>query len=529
MNEPAAEADGAPPAGRTRAIGTAAIILMAGNLAGSLFGFVRLSVMTDVFGANYRTSAFIAASVVPQMFYDLVIGAAVGAALIPSFTEIFERRGEGGLAGIVGPVLGLCWTILAVLVGLLVIFARPVMSILLWSQPPRGPEMTLAVSIAHVLIPTLLFLGTSAVLLAGLYSQRRFTVPAFAPSLYHIGIILGAIMLARPLGIMALPVGALIGAASQALWLALTYLRSRPPLRIRLELTPELRRIIRLYAPVAAGLVVSVAGQTVDTGLKSTLGHSALTTMAVATTLTQFPIGIAVAALTFAVMPSISSDAASGEIERFKDTLALGIRFVLFLTIPAAIGYLALGTPIVTLLFQHHHFTPGNTHQTVQALLGYAPQIPMVGLDQMMIFSFYARKDTLTPMLVGVLGVLVYVTTGIILKARYYVLGLAAANTIQNSTHAIVLLVLMVLAIGPLQRRGITASVARSLGAGLAMGAATAGLAGFLSAALGDATLITRATLVLLPVVAGSAIYVAAAAALRSPELRVAWRVARRT
>src|SRR5207245_7928262 len=105
------------------------------------------------------------------------------------------------------------------------------------------------------------------------------------------------------------------------------------------RLTPDVRRILRLYLPVAAGLIVSIVGQVIDIGFKSELNRGGITAMQLATTLTQFPIGIAVSAMSFAILPSLSVAAASAHMEEFKSTLTLGMRLVLFLTIPAAVGY----------------------------------------------------------------------------------------------------------------------------------------------------------------------------------------------
>lgn len=512
----------APVAGK--AIGAAALILMAGNLSGSLLGSVRQIVMGDVFGATSQTSAFVAASIVPQMFYDLVIGAAISAALIPTFTEIRERRGMDALWRTVGSVMGLAWLVLIVLICVLVLGARPLMDLILWGFQVKGVtrSLDLGVEMARTLIPTLFFLGTSAILLAALYSLRRFTVPAFAPGLYHLGIIAGAVLLAGPLGILALPVGALAGSICQAAVQATALLRAHPHVRPRLELSPDVRRILRLYLPVAIGLLVSIGGQIIDIIFKSTLRDTgAIADMLYATVLTQFPIGIAVAGLSFAVLPSISSDAAFERMDRYRDTLAAGIRLALFLTIPAAIGYLTLSVPIVSFLYQHHHFTHHDTLQTAAALTGYAIQIPFVGIDQMLIFSFYARKDTLTPMLVGVACVGIYVVTALLLKPGLQILGLALANTIQNSVHGLILLVLLFTTVGGLFHRGILRSVVSSLAAGAGMGIVAYTLAAWIANIYPGVGFGEQATDAVIPVLAGACAYVGLAHAFRSEELRL--------
>jgi putative peptidoglycan lipid II flippase len=514
----------------SRAIGAAALILMAGNLVGSVLGFARGAVIARVFGANAHTDAFFAASIVPQMFYDLTIGAAVSAALIPTFTEIWDRKGRGDLSHTVGSVLGLAWIVLAVLIAVLIALARPLMSLLLlgYQQHLRAGALDDAVPIARILVLSLFFLGSSAVILSTLYAVRRFRISAFAGSFYHLGIIAGAIVLARPLGILALPIGAIAGAAVQAGIQLPSLVRWVGRVRIRVAFTPDVRRILRLYAPVAIGLLVSIAGQVIDLIFKSHLGEGPITWMQIATTLVQFPIGIAAAALSFAVLPSISADVVSGRMVQFKETLTLGMRLVLFLSIPAAIGYLVLAHPIVALLFQHGKFHAHDTSRTATALIGYSIQIPFVGVDQLLIFAFYARKNTVTPMLIGVICVCIYVVSALLLMPAFNVFGLALANTIQNSSHGLILFGLLIAAIGSLEGTGLLAGFLRICAAASIMAAGVVAAAVLLTSRLHGSGVVVWAPQVIVPMAVGFALYVGASAALRSGELQLLWDVARR-
>jgi len=506
-----------------KAIGSAALILMLANLSSSLIGFMRQAVIAHVFGAGMDSDAFYAASIVPQMFYDLTIGAAVSAALIPTFSSIVKLRDKEALTDVAGSVLALAWIVLAATVVLLVVFAHPFMAgIAAMCRCATGSaELNRTVEVLRVLLPSLFFLGTSAVLLATLYSVQRFTAPAFAGMLYHAGIILGAVLLVRPLGVLALPVGAVVGAAGQAMVQVPALVRNGIMPRPRLGLTPEVRRILRLYLPVAAGLLVSIVGQIIDLGFKWKLGKARLTDMQFATTLTQFPIGIAVAALSFAVLPALSADAALNRMDDFKDSLVLGIRVVLFLTIPAALGYLVLATPIVSLVYQSGHLTVANVSRTAAALTGYAIQIPFVGIDQLMIFAFYARKNTITPMLVGVLGVGIYVAGAYILIPRLNIFGLALANTIQNTAHAAILLALLLLSIGKLDRRGLSLAVVKIGLAGAVMAGGAVLLLSLMSAKAAAGGFAAHALLALPPLLLGAGLYVGTAALLKSQEIEL--------
>jgi putative peptidoglycan lipid II flippase len=178
-----------------------------------------------------------------------------------------------------------------------------------------------------------------------------------------------------------------------------------------------------------------------------------------------------VAALGLAVLPMISSDAAANRIEDFKDKLAVGFRLSLVIMIPATFGLVVLGRQIVTLLFQHGHFTPMDTTHTTTALLGYAPQLMFVGIDQLLIFAFYARHNTVTPMLAGVFGVIVYVVAAFIMLEPLQILGLALANTIQIGIHALLLLILLLAVIGPFPRRSLLTTTTKVLVASAVMAA----------------------------------------------------------
>jgi putative peptidoglycan lipid II flippase len=516
-----------PPAAsrdRARAIGLATLIIMAGNLSTSAVGFVRQAATVDVFGTG-RTDAWFAASIVPQMFYDLTLGAAVSAALIPIFTEIAERDGNDALGRTVGTVLGLAWLTLAALAVVLIALAGPFMHLVLlaYRQGATTNTVSRSVVIVRVLLPSLIFLGTSDVLLSTLYALRRFRAPAFATLFYHLGIIAGAWFLARPLGIMALPVGALAGAAAQAAVQVPAVLRAGVRPHIRIAFTPPVRQILKLYLPVSAGLVITLVGQIIDLNLKASVASHVISWMATATTFTQFPIGITVAALSFAILPSISSDVAFQRPEQFKETLAMGIRLVLFLTVPAAIGLVVAATPVINLV-QADRFSPHDTAETVKALVGYALQIPFVGLDQLLIVAFYARRNTVTPMLIGVLGVGIYVSSALLLIHHLNglgpkVFGLALASSIQNSLHGLILLGLLIAAIGPFGGKALWWSVARTLAAGIAMGVVTDIVVHRATSSLGVVG--TRAHLGVLAVtlLVAAATYLAAAALLRSPEL----------
>lgn len=502
----------------------AATIIMLGNLATSALGFVRQLVIAAFFGKS-QTDAWFAAYTIPQMFYDLVVGGAVAAALIPSFTRLAESNRQD-FWRVVTTIFVLAAAALVLVIGILEVLANPLMTLIAngFSGGAGQSRLPLSIKLVRAILPTLFFWGMSAVALAALYSLGKRVAASFSTACFHLGIIAAAVILARPLGVIALPIGAIAGSAAQFLVQTPSLFRSRREIgaslgrRINFR-DPVVRKILFLYGPVALGIVVSIGGQVADVWFKSHLnGVGRFSAMQFATTLIQFPVGIIVAALGLAVLPMISSDAAAQRLEDFKQKLGLGFRLVLIVMVPAALGLILLGEPLARLLFQHGHLSHSGTIQIATALLGYGPQLPFIGLDQLLIFAFYARHDTVTPMLAGVLGVGIYVVSAAFLL-QYQVLGLAVANTLQISAHAILLLILLVRTVGPIAAKETSMTLGKVT---VATGGMSAAILlsrwGTTVASLGRYASLWK---VVVPMVAAILVYALLLSVLRLEEVRV--------
>ena len=197
-----------------------------------------------------------------------------------------------------------------------------------------------------------------------------------------------------------------------------------------------------------------------------------------ATTLIQFPTGLVVAALSFAVLPPLAAAAKNSDMAGFKRTLALGFRLGLLLMTPAMVGLIALGTPIAALLFQHGACHTSCTDLNTLALTNYAYQLPFLAIDQMLIAAFYARKNTITPVVVGVVSIGVWALVAVPFTPIVGMPALAFANAALNSSHAIILFVMLTIAIGSLGMRELWGGVWRIALASALMGGVIVGRCG---------------------------------------------------
>jgi len=400
----------------------------------------------------------------------------VPGALIPTFNDYStpERRQE--LRGLVFTLVNLVMMFMFV-AAIIFLFISPwfIKTVLVPGYTPEQKQLTLQYS--QIIFFSLVALGPFAVLLAALYALKEFGWPAFATVSYHVGIIIGAIvggLLGQHyFGYLGLAFGVLLGALGE-IALLIPGMRNQH-LRYQFVLNlknPALRHIVKLYIPVSLSFLISMGLIFLDQRLASKTpggGAANYTAMRLATTLIQFPVGLVAAALSFAVLPTLSEHVRAGNTERFKETLLLGFRIGLLLMIPAAAGLIVLREPIVALLFQHHNYSQQDAARTAVALQNYAYQLPFVAMDQLLIAAFYARKNTIIPVVVGMISILGYLAIALPFWSTIGMPALAFANTVQNSLHAIILLLLLRIVIGHLRLREIVPTVLKILVATAAM------------------------------------------------------------
>jgi len=507
----------APLLPETHSIARAAAIVALGNVTSRLLGLVRETVKSDLFGATGALSAFQVAAVVPTMLYDLLVGGMVSSALVPVFSEYapHERRGE--LGRLVGLLLALITLVLAAFVLVVEVCAPQAAWLLSGGFDPALLEQT--AQLLRITAPAVLFLNISGILAGLLYALKRFSLPAFTAAIFNAAIVGAALLLGRgTLGVASLAIGLLAGAILQVV-LQLPGLRG---LRLHLSLDwrhPGVRRIFRLYVPVVLGLVVSQVVIGLSYNLASRTGEQSIAWMNYATTLFQFPLGLVSTAVSMAILPTLSRQPVDGDPNPFLLTLAQGLKLVLLLIIPATVGLFILAHPIVVLVFEHGTFTPGDSEMTALVLRYYLLGLTFAAIDLPLVYAFYARKDTLTPALVGLAGVGIYLLAALApTRSRpLRVTDLALANGIQLTSHALIMLWLLERRVGGLGRTGLWKVAGQALAASALLGVTAYGVGQLVAPRL-PATLPGEVAAVALPGGAGLLIYAVTIAALGVPE-----------
>lgn len=495
-------------------IARSAGIIALGNVTSRLLGLVRDQITASLFGRSGGTDAFFVASNISQVFYDLLIQGAVSSALVPVFATYAGEKNRAHFWRLASLVINLVIVVLSLVVLVLVLLAPLVVSL---AGGGFSPELRqLAITLTRVTVFAIIFLGTSAVLTALLYATQDFAFPAFCSALFNACMIVTALLFHDRLGVGSLALGMLIGAIAQVLFQLPPLLRQRMRYTFALNFRDaDLRRILLLYGPVAAGFVIAGMQVFIDRNLASRTAEGSISAMQFATRLIQFPLGLVPTAIAGASLPLLAQRAADPP--AFRQTLATGLRLIIFLILPAAAGLAVLARPIVAVIFQHGAFGPHDTELTSLALLCYLPGLPAAAIDQMLIFAFYARKNTLTPVLVGVAATGVYLLVALPLVRPLGMVGLVLANSAQWLAHAAIMVVLTWRALGGLRNLGIMRTTWQTAIACAGMAAAAALLRLVTEQRLADRFLV-NAALVAGAGACGALVFLAIAAAVHMEE-----------
>jgi len=376
-----------------------AVFVAAGILLSRLAGFVRLRVFAHYFGLQSDAAdAFNAAFRIPNFLQNLFGEGALSASFIPVYASLIGRgRKEEAdqVAGAVGAILALVIAVL-VLAGLV---ATPLLIDVL-APGFVGEKRELTMQIVRILFPGAGLLVLSAWCLGVLNSHRRFLLSYAAPIMWNAAMIttlwwFGGRSDLDDLAVM-LAWGSVVGSALQCAVQIPVVWRVAPYLQCSLNATfVHVREVMRNFVPVLVSRGVVQISAYIDAILASLLPTGAVTGLANAQLLYTLPVSLFGISVSAAELPEMSEAATSDAIRRRLDT---GLRQIAFFVIPSAVAFLALGDVIAAALLQTGRFRPTDATYVWGILAGSAVGLLASTLGRLYASSYYALRDTRTPL-----------------------------------------------------------------------------------------------------------------------------------
>ena len=405
----------APPQ-KKESTGRHAFLVGSGILLSRLVGLVRQRFINGAFGQGDTADAIAAALRIPNMLQNLLGEGVLSASFIPVYARLLAEGDDEEANRVAGAIFSALALVASVVV-LAGVLAAPYLidAVALGFTGYRREMTTLLV---RILFPGLGMLVLSAWCLGILNSHRKFFLSYTAPVLWNLAIIVTLIVFrAQPQQQLAVTFawGFVAGCALQFGVQVPVVLRLARKLRPRLDTqSAHVREVIRNFVPVFVSRGVVQISAFVDLLLASELGKGAVAGLNNAQTLYLLPIGLFGMSVSAAELPAMSS-ALGGTAEvaaQLRARLNAGLRQIAFFIVPSAMAFLTLGGVIVALLFQVRRFTAADAHYDRAILAGSAVGLLAQTLGRLYSSTYYALRDTRTPLRFAVVRVILTTALG---------------------------------------------------------------------------------------------------------------------
>ncbi|HET7747078.1 MAG TPA: murein biosynthesis integral membrane protein MurJ [Vicinamibacteria bacterium] len=517
MQEPVNDPHRGERGGFLRAAG----LISALTLLSRILGLVREQVFAAFVGAGAHADAFQVAFRIPNLLRDLFAEGALSAAFVPTYARELKEGGASRAHQLSSRLLTVLAAVLAVVVLLGFVFTEEVVAFLAPGFAAGKGDLTILLT--RIMLPFLPVVSFAAVAMGMLNAQGRFATPAFAPAMFNVvSIAWAAVLWAMGMGAREVAIGWAVGTLLGGL---AQFLVQVPPLwkdgwRYRPEWAPGdpgIRRMARLMAPATAGLAAVEVNILVSTRFASH-EEGAVAALAYAFRILYLPIGIFGVAVGTVATSGLARRAAEGDTEGLRRTLRDGLQALAFLTLPATVGLVVVGVPIVRLLFERGRFTAADTERTAAALALYAIGLVAYTGVKVLAPAFYAINRPAVALLASVSAVVTNIAVILLLHGRMGFRAIALGTALGSLVNALVLMATFQARVGGLFTTGLVSAVARMGLAAAAMGPVTWWSWRWVEAQAGTHGLPAQLVTGLVPVALGAGAYFLLAHLLRVHE-----------
>lgn len=497
---------------------TAAAVIAASVLLSRILGLGRDALIAGLIGVNVESDLYFDAFLIPDLLNYFLAGAYLTITLVPILSRHLEAGDSEAASRAFSSVFRFMTIAIVALTALMWMLAGPLVELVF----PKIEEADRLVSMTRLVLPAQVFLVLGALLMAVQYTHKRFVIPAAAPLVYNLGIIVGGVVgsaIGEP-SPEAFLVGAVVGAAVGNFglqWYGARRTGTWFTSVVKGEST--VREYLVLAVPLMIGQSVAVLDEQFVRLLGQFAGEGATAALSFARRLNMVPIGVIAQAAGVAAFPFLASLYARGSHDELVETTGRAARKTLFVAAAATAGLVVLARPLVRVVFQYGEFGTDDAELVTSLLVLMAFSIPAWGLHQLLARHFYAKRKMWTPVLVGTVFSLVAIPTWLGLYDLMGVEGFALASTLVMIGYALGLLVAWGFdsgwaAVRRLAPVFVRSMVSASVAAGLGLLVVNAMIVG------GGLTILSGLAVAVVAGLTTLAAFLGVSALLRAPEMR---------
>ncbi len=413
-----------------------------------ILGLLRDVAIAAFVGATANADAFFVAFKIPNFLRRLFAEGAFSQAFIPVLADYKAEGSHAAVKALVDRVAGVLGGTLLFITAISMLAAPLITMVFAPGFVSQPEKFRLTAEMIRITFPYLMLISMTGFCGAVLNSYGRFAVPAFTPVFLNLSLIFASLVAAPwfDVPVFALAWGVLFAGVIQLLF--------QFPSMYRLELVPRprwdtrdegVRRILKLMVPALFGVSVSQINLLLDTVLASFLPTGSVSWLYYSDRLAELPLGIFGIAIATVILPNLSAHRAAARETQFSGTLDWALRWVLLIGVPSALALMVLAEPILITLFQYGELTATDVTMSALSLRAYSLGLIAFMLVKVLAPGFYARKDTATPVKIGIVAMVANMLLNLTLALPLMYLwnighvGLALATSLAAMLNAALL------------------------------------------------------------------------------------------
>lgn len=483
----------------SRTISFGAGLLALSSIGSYALGLLRDRLLAGQFGASAELDVYNASFLIPDFIMSLFV-AALTAAFVPVFTDLRHKHNIKKSWQLTNTLLFLI-TIVILSSAIVGFFLTPWLTKIIAPGFNESSYLLLVNTTRLMLISPILF-SLSILFGSALMGLRRFIAYALSPILYNLSIVLGLYFLAPQYGIYGAIIGVLIGAFSHMLIRLIELLISGWHIKYIGWNFSDVKKIIKLMIPRAIGLLTWQANLWIYTAIASGLTVGSIAIFNLARNFQSLPVSLFGIAFATALLPALASHYAKQDKKTFRKDLSKTIRQVLFFTIPAALALIVLSKPLVSFFLGTGKFSEEAIVITGIMLAVFACSVPLESLQHVLARGFYARHNTVTPVLITISATIINIIVSLSMVKFIGIYGLAVGFLSYSTIQVVLLATFLKRKIDILHGKEIFISLLKIFAASIIM-----------------MIIIYYINSLFLGVIVGALIYIALAFLLKMPEL----------
>ncbi|MGO8760178.1 MAG: murein biosynthesis integral membrane protein MurJ [Terracidiphilus sp.] len=411
-----------------RGILRAVVSVAAAGVIVKLVATLKEVAVASVFGRSDAMDAFLAALLIPNLLVNL-ISESMNQALVPTLVRVREQEGRDRAQHLLSSAMLSMCLLLAAACAVMALGAHAFFPLIASHFAPA--KLALAIRLFYVLLPVVLITGIATNCTAVLNTLDRFALPAFAPAVVSVAILLGALLFGVRFGVWAMVYSTLAGSLLHAVIVGWMMHARGYHFSLRWHgMTEATREVAGQYGPVLLSSVVASGGLLVDQSMAAMLVAGSVSALVYANRFVSVVLTLLAGALSTAIVPYFSRMVAVRDWSGCRHTLRTWVRLTALVSVPVSVLLIAGARPLVRVALQHGQFGPRDTSVVASVLAMYAIQIPFFVTSRVYYRFIVAMRRTDLILYCGLFNLALDVVLNLILMHWFGVAGIALATSL---------------------------------------------------------------------------------------------------